>query len=102
MPEYVVVFSDMQFNQAISNADDTALKMIDDQYKEAGYTRPNIIFWNLVGSYDNTPVRFDDNGTALVSGYSPALLKAVLSADLTDFTPENVMLEAIMKSRYDI
>jgi hypothetical protein len=46
------------------------------------------------------PVKFDENGTALVSGFSPSIMKAILKADLKNFTPQNVMLEAVMVDRY--
>jgi len=36
----------------------------------------------------------------MVSGYSPSILKAVLSGK--SFTPVDIMNEAIMKERYDI
>lgn len=100
MPEYLVVFSDMQFN-SYGNKD--VNQMIRTKYEKAGYAIPKVIFWNLNAAYgaDNTPVKFDTNGTALVSGFSPALMKAVLSADLEQFTPLNVMLQAVMDSRYD-
>lgn len=102
MPESIIIFSDMQFNQAVEGAGVKALSMISKQYKASGYTRPKIIFWNLVGNYDNVPVRFDEAGTAFVSGYSIALLKSVLSNNLEQFTPMNVMLDAIMNERYNI
>lgn len=50
----------------------------------------------------NTPVKFDKNGTALVSGFSPSVMKSVLANDLEDYTPYNVMLKTLMNSRYDL
>jgi hypothetical protein len=37
-----------------------------------------------------------------VSGFSPTIVKTVLSADLEQFTPEAIMMKAIMNPRYDI
>ncbi len=37
----------------------------------------------------------------MISGFSPSIMKSVLSADLESFTPENVMLETIMSERYN-
>jgi hypothetical protein len=102
MPKYILLLSDMQFDRCVRKSDDSALSMIKRMYAEAGYEVPQIVFWNLVGrAYDNTPVKFDKGGTALVSGYSPALLKAVLSMELEDFTPYNVMLKTVMNDRYN-
>jgi hypothetical protein len=102
MPGTLVIFSDMQFDQGCDGYDQTAIKMIERKYAEAGYTVPRIVFWNLNAAYGNTPVKFDNKGTALVSGFSPALAESVMSNDLEDFTPFNVMLKAIMKPRYDL
>ena len=102
MPGTLVIFSDMQFDQGCSGYDESAIKMIERKYAEAGYTVPRVVFWNLNAAYGNTPVKFDKKGTALVSGFSPALAESVMSNDLEDFTPFNVMLKAIMKPRYDL
>jgi Domain of unknown function (DUF2828) len=102
MPGTLVIFSDMQFDQGCDGYDQTAIKMIERKYAEAGYTVPRVVFWNLNAAYGNTPVKFDKRGTALVSGFSPALAESVMSNDLEDFTPLNVMLKAVCKTRYDL
>jgi hypothetical protein len=102
MPGTLVIFSDMQFDQGCSGYDESAIKMIERKYAEAGYTVPKVVFWNLNAAYGNTPVKFDKRGTALVSGFSPALAESVMSNDLEDFTPLNVMLKAVCKPRYDL
>ena len=100
MPEYLLILSDMQFNHCI-DYDDSAIKMIKRKYTKAGYEVPKIIFWNLSRHTTNTTVKFDKNNTAMISGFSPSIMKSVLSADLESFTPENVMLETIMSERYN-
>lgn len=102
MPGTLVIFSDMQFDGAVDGKDESAIKMMERKYKEAGYALPRIVFWNLNAAYGNTPVKFDKSGTALVSGFSPALATSVMANDLEDFTPEAVMLKTVMKSRYDL
>jgi hypothetical protein len=101
MPETLVIFSDMQFDQGVKH-DDSAIEMIARKYEAAGYTIPKVVFWNLNAAYGNTPVKFDKSGTALVSGFSPAVATSVLSGDLEDFTPEAIMLKTVMKDRYDL
>jgi hypothetical protein len=76
------------------------MQMIARKYADAGYSMPNIVFWNL-NAHDNVPAKFNENGVALVSGFSPAIVKGVLAADLDDFTPEAIMLKTIMSERYD-
>lgn len=99
MPEMLLIMSDMQFNQC-ANFDDSAMKMIERKYEAAGYEMPKIVFWNL-NAKDNVPVKFDKSGVALVSGFSPSILKAVLAADMESFSPEAIMRKAVCIPRYD-
>jgi hypothetical protein len=102
MPDMLLILSDMQFD-ACTRYDDSAMQMIKRKYKEAGYDVPKIVFWNLsmYGKENgNTPVKFDKNGTAHVSGFSPSIMKHVLANDLEEFTPYNVMLKTLMSDRY--
>ena len=99
MPKALIIFSDMQFNQATREPSDDALKMMKGQYAEAGYDFPRIIFWNLRAT-DNVPVKATKSGVALVSGFSPSIAKAILDGNLDDFTPEAIMLKTIMSDRY--
>jgi hypothetical protein len=73
--------------------------MIRRKYEKAGYTLPRVVFWNLNATYDNVPVKYDESGTALVSGFSPSIMKSVLAAK--DFNPEQIVLDTIMAPRYD-
>ena len=73
---------------------------VDKKYKDSGYIRPQLVFWNVNGSINDTPVCVDDNNTALVSGFSPAVLKSIFSTT-TDFSPYNIMMETINEARYD-
>lgn len=103
MPDYLLILSDMQFNDySIKGTDATALEMARQKYRDAGYKCPSIIFWNLAAraSADQSPVKMDDKGVALVSGFSPAIMAAVLGADPEEFTPWNMMLKTIMNDRY--
>ena len=100
MPKMLLILSDMQFNQC-TRFDDSAMEMIERKYEAAGYTAPQIVFWNLNAS-DNVPVKADKSGAALVSGFSPSIMTALLSAELDQFTPEGIMLKTVMVPRYDI
>jgi len=101
MPEMLLILSDMQFDSC-TRFDDSAQEMINRKYAEAGYPVPKIVFWNLRQGGDNTPVRYDGRGVCHVSGFSPAIMKSVLSVeDLEDFTPFNVMVKTLMNERYD-
>jgi Domain of unknown function (DUF2828) len=98
LPQTVLILSDMNFNQCVAN-DDSAHQMIVRKYASAGYTVPNVVFWNL-NDNGTKPVSFDKQGTALVSGFSPSIMSSILGAKT--LTPEAVMLETIMKDRYAV
>lgn len=100
MPGTMVIFSDMQFNACVKN-DDSAMEMIERKFEAAGYAVPKIVFWNL-NAGNNVPVKFDKTGAALVSGFSPAVASAILSGNMDDFTPEAIMLKAVMQDRYTL
>ena len=101
MPATLVIFSDMQFDQCVKH-DDSAIEMIARKYEAAGYELPKVVFWNLNAAYGNAPVKFDKSGTALVSGFSPAVAKNILSGNMDDFTPEAIMLKTVMVDRYTV
>ena len=102
MPKMLIIFSDMQFDQAMTQGqvngyNPTAQQMARDMFIQCGYELPKIVYWNL-NAHDNVPVAFDEEGTALVSGFSPAILTALLSGK--EFTPYGIMMEAISSPRY--
>jgi len=100
MPEVLLIMSDMQFDVCVKH-DDSAIEMISRKYENAGYKIPNVVFWNL-NSTSNVPVKFDARGVALVSGFSPTILKSVLAGNFDDMTPYGIMMNTVMKDRYAI
>ncbi|KAK5180773.1 hypothetical protein LTR16_010465, partial [Cryomyces antarcticus] len=97
MVKQVFVFSDMQFDEAERNPcgpnDEqwsTSYERIQKRFRDAGYEMPMLVFWNLaggpsvqgLGSWEDTtvpkPVTAEQEGTALVSGYSQAMMKMFL------------------------
>jgi hypothetical protein len=99
MPKYILIMSDMQFDQCTKH-DDSAMQMIERKYSEAGYEVPNIVFWNLNAKAGQSPVKFDKKGTALVSGFSPAILQSILAAE--DLDPTSVMMQTLNSARYAV
>jgi len=100
MPTKILILSDMQFNQAKRRDSLGAQSMIEEMYSEAGYKVPDIVYWNLNAKGGNFPVEFDKNGTALVSGFSPSILKSILGGK--NMTPESILMETINDTRYSL
>lgn len=100
MPTKLIIVSDMQFNMCMrGDMSVSAFDMMKDSYENSGYKLPEIVFWQVNASQGNVPVTVDQSGTALVSGFSPSIMTSLLKGDLS---PENVMLDALMKDRYKI
>lgn len=101
MPTTILILSDMQFDSAIEDANANAMQELDKRFAAIGRKRPKVVFWNLrpVGA-GTLPVKQHESGTAIVSGFSPSVLKAILNNKLEDFTPYNIMLETLNAERY--
>lgn len=109
MPKRLFIISDMQFDD-VEGYDDynyhgscsrqqTNLEHINEMYAQSGYTRPQIVFWNVNGASTDFPVTVGENGTAMISGFSPSILKAVLSGD--EFSTEAILRRALDDERYN-
>jgi hypothetical protein len=71
----------MQFDEAVDRQEgETEHRTIKRKFEEAGYTLPELVYWNLAARGQGTakPARADEEGVALVSGYSGALMKYFL------------------------
>ena len=107
MPNKILILSDMQFNEATKgrtwrnegeNWNPTAQQMIEKMYTDAGYKIPQIVYWNIQSRNGGVPVAFDAQGTALVSGFSPAIMTSLLGGDIE--SPQQIMDKTILSERY--
>jgi hypothetical protein len=106
MPNKILILSDMEFNQAVRSSswrneadwNPTAQQMIEKMYTNAGYKMPQIVYWNIQSRNGGVPVAFDKAGTALVSGFSPAIMTSLLGGDIE--SPQQIMDKTILSERY--
>ena len=98
MPKRLWIISDMQFNMVNGSGASTNFEAIDAMYAASNYTRPQIVFWNVNGASTDFPVSVSDHGTALISGFSPTIMKAVLDGDVS-FSPYNIMRKTLDSER---
>ena len=68
------------------------------EYEEAGYKLPKIVFWDL-HAHSGQQAQCSDENVAMVSGFSPSIMRAVLNAE--EFNPVDVMLEAVEPIKLD-
>jgi hypothetical protein len=100
MPTMILILSDMEFDSnEINGKSMTAMNAVRARYQKAGYELPKIVFWNLAARHGNFPVKYDERGVALVSGFSPSILKQLLAGQ--DFTPVGIMRQTIDSKRYE-
>lgn len=86
MVKRLFVFSDMQFDAADGAGRDacaweTNHDAIARAYAEAGYDVPEIVYWNLAGELETVPAEAERKGVALMSGFSPAMMKVFMGED---------------------
>lgn len=94
LPTHILIVSDMQFDRCTNrtNANDI-IKMFNNN----GYTAPTLVFWN-VNYKGNFPTKETKDNTILISGFSPAIMKTIISNN--EINPTLQMLETIMQDRY--
>ena len=100
LPSTIYIVSDMEFNIACHNPNATLFETIKEKYEQAKYKCPDLVFWNVNARNTQSPIKFDERGTCLVSGCSPSILKSLLSGNIV--SPEQVMLDTINVKRYDV
>jgi len=106
MPNKILILSDMEFNIATQLGyrhdsqkwNPTAQQTIENTYTVAGYKMPQIVYWNIQSRNGGVPVAFDTQGTALVSGFSPAIMTSLLGGDIE--SPQQIMDKTILSERY--
>lgn len=100
LPKTVLVLSDIEFDNYSAcspRLDATLFGYITRRYKNAGYKMPKLAFWNLCSRTGTIPMKQNENGLVLVSGFSPATMKMVMSGNLDPF---DAMLDVLYTERY--
>ena len=114
MPKYMVIFSDMQFDQCATWKDDnhggwgwggcskadhrTGFDKMKAEFARYGYDLPTIVFWNLSGAkYEGIPTASTEDGVCMVSGFTPFIMKAICDADPSKINPKNMMMDVLDK-----
>ena len=72
-------------------------KQIEEEWKQDGYKLPRLIFWNICSRTNTVPVKQNEMGVALVSGFSPNIAEMVMGAELD---PMTALLKVLYGERY--
>lgn len=86
LPGTILVISDMEFDMAVSGCNrETLFDTIGRRFTGYGYRMPKLVFWNVNSRTNVIPVRENELGVALVSGFSVNICNMVLSNELDPF-----------------
>lgn len=97
LPKVILLISDMEFNSCDRNYKSN-FAAIKAKYTAAGLPMPVIVFWRVDVKVAQQPVTKHETGAILINGYSPSILKSILSMDtesLESITPLNMMLKTV-------
>lgn len=98
MPSTIMIISDVEFDIACEDNNQSNFAVVKAKYANAGYQLPKLVFWNVNGRENNCPIKQHETGTVLVSGCSPSILKSVFDGS----TPYEVMVNTLMVERYAV
>ena len=99
MPQVLYIFSDMEFNCAVRDADKTVYENARELYEAYGYRMPAVVFHNVNNWQMQTPVTAHTRGTALTSGASTHALGHKFDGNVT---PMDHMLRVLNGERYSM
>ncbi len=100
LPQTVLVISDMEFDQAMyGKSTDTLFDTIKKKFRRFGYKMPKLVFWNVNSRTGVIPVRENELGVGLVSGFSVNICQMVLSNELS---PYKALVKTLNNPRYEV
>ena len=97
IPHNILILSDMEFDECAVRTGERLFQQIAGKYARHGYNLPRLVFWNICSRTMTIPVKQNELGVALVSGFSPSVANMVLSSKLD---PLECLLEQLNSERY--
>ena len=108
MPQNILIISDMEFDTCATcgnrsdywnrkRPDSRLFNVIRQRYEAVGYKLPRLVFWNVNSRTGTIPVKENDLGVALVSGFSQNVASMVMSGKLD---PYECLMETLNGERY--
>lgn len=128
-PENLIVLTDMAWDSACGSSQvscytgnsyrnvvktapwQSHIQMIRESFKRAGedmfgegnaYKPPRIVIWNISASCKDMHAKADEEGVVMLSGWSPALFKVLMTKGLETQTPEQALRVQLEDPLYDL
>lgn len=100
LPKRIYIVSDMEFDCCAEDASLTNFEYAKKLFEHAGYTLPEVVFWNVAARNRQQPVTQNEQGVTLVSGCTPRLFSTVADGTASAMTPYDFMMEVLGGERY--
>lgn len=115
LPERIIVLSDMEFDRGCcgtytyeseaynsmpigyKEASKTLFDEIKNYWDKAGYNMPHLVFWNINSRTGTIPMRANNLGVTLLSGFSTQVVELAMSEHLEPFF---ALYEILSSDRY--
>lgn len=97
LPSVIYIFSDMEFNRCMKNADETVYENARKRFESNGYQMPAVVFHNVNSWQTQMPVSAHTRGTALSSGAGTHTMEHRFDGNIT---PMEHMLRVLNSKRY--
>lgn len=97
MPSTLYVISDMEFDEATEENEQTNFEVAKQMFKEVGYVLPHVVFWNVDSRHDQSPATMYDDNVTLISGSSQSTFRYVVEGK----TPLESMNDILNSERYN-
>ena len=101
LPETIIVVTDMEWDESGERdepCNDSTFRVLKTMYAQHGYTLPNVVFWNVDSRNKTIPVRYNEQGVALVSGLTPNLFKQIAEHGVG--TPHEFMMDVLSQEYF--
>lgn len=103
MPKNILIISDMEFDDCVESntgyrPNQKLFKVIEESYNNYGYKLPKLVFWNVCSRTGTIPLKENDLGVALVSGFSTNIAEMIMNDKLD---PLEILLDKLNTKRYD-
>ena len=89
LPKQILIISDMEFDEGADFVGNP-IEESQREFKKYGYKVPKLIFWNVNSRTNTVPIKTNELGVYLLSGFSPNVLNILAGGSDNQF-------EALMK-----
>ena len=73
LPKQILIISDMEFDMGVSYVGNP-IEESQLEFGKYGYQLPKLVFWNVCGRTNTVPIKTNNLGVYLLSGFSPNVL----------------------------